>query len=83
MKYIVLNTPSGESPVLFPRAFMHRFVAELFPSMSVVSAGFVRSVNGEIECYGISTGLGLECRPGRDTALVERALQENGDAPSG
>ena len=49
MKYIVLRAPAGEAPVLFPRDFLHRYVAELFAPMRVVAAGFVRIGDGGVE----------------------------------
>ena len=46
MKYIVVQGPDGEAPVLFPRAFMHKWVAEQLKPLDAVAAGFVRSANG-------------------------------------
>ncbi|MFO1155831.1 MAG: hypothetical protein U1E43_03200 [Rhodospirillales bacterium] len=76
MKYIVVDAPGGEAAVLFPRTFLHRWVAGLFAPMTVVSAGFVRVREGGLECYGHSAGLGMNARPIADTALVARALAE-------
>lgn len=76
MKYVVVQAPTGEAPVLFPREFMHRYVADLLKPMPVVSAGFVRCNADGVECYGRSTGLKLASRPGPDTALVDRALRQ-------
>ena len=70
MKYIVLRSPDGEAPVLFPRAFMHRYVAEMFRPMEVIAAGFVRMTDGNIDCHGASSGLSIRSRPNRDSALV-------------
>jgi hypothetical protein len=78
MKYIVLRAPAGETPVIFPRDFLHRYVAELFAPMRVVAAGFVRISDGGVECYGRSAGLGIPSRPAVDTALVARALAGDG-----
>lgn len=74
MKYIVVDAPGGEAAVLFPRVFLHRWVAGLFEPMKVVSAGFVRTGEGGLECYGRSAGLGMNARATADTALVARAL---------
>ena len=74
MKYIVLSAPGGEAAVLFPRTFMHRWVAGLFAPMKVISAGLVRAGKGGLECYGRSAGLGIAARPASDTGLVARAL---------
>ena len=74
MKYIVVDAPGGEAAVLFPRTFMHRWVAGLFAPLRVVSAGFVRAQESGLECYGRSTGLGLSARAIADTAMVARAL---------
>jgi len=75
VKYIILAGPNGEAPVLFPREFMHRYVAELFSPMPVVAAGFVRSTPDGPECYGTSSGLKIVSRGNRDTALVAEALK--------
>lgn len=80
MKYIVLDGPGGAAAVLFPRSFMHRWVAGLFAPMRVISAGFVRMGTDGPECYGRSTGLGLSARPAADTALVADALAESDPA---
>ena len=76
MKYIVLRTPDGEAPVLFPCGFVHCQVAEKFAPMAVASAGFVTITGGAIACSGASASLGLGARPRHDTALVARALAE-------
>lgn len=70
MKYIIIRTPDGEAPVVFPRAFLHRYVAGLFAPMEVTAAGFVTMVEGRLRCYGKSAGLRLPSRPERDSALV-------------
>ncbi|MBL8668398.1 MAG: hypothetical protein JNM48_13155 [Rhodospirillales bacterium] len=80
MKYIVLDAPGGAAAVLFPRSFMHRWVAALFAPMPVLSAGFVRTGTDGLECYGRSSGLGLAARPEADTALVADALAESDPA---
>jgi hypothetical protein len=76
MKYIVVRAPSGEQPILFPRAFLHSYAALLFRPMQVVAAGFVRTGADGPECYGLSAGLNIRSRPERDTALVRQALSE-------
>lgn len=83
MKFLIVQAPTGEAPVLFPRDFMHSYVAGLLSPMPVISAGFVRRSGDGIECYGRSNGLHIASRPGADTALVARLLDENAahDAP--
>ena len=76
MKYLVVQAPSGEVPVLFGRGFMHRYVATILAPMPVVAAGFVRRQGEVIECYGRSAGLNIAARPGPDTRLIEQALAE-------
>lgn len=84
MKYIVLRTPGGsEEAVLFPRSFLHRYVADLHAPLEVVSAGFVRQTNGQLECYGASVGLRIASRPEPDSALVNRALAAEFSADDG
>lgn len=82
MKYIILRAPDGEAPVLFPRTFLHSYVAEIFRPLDVVAAGFVGMAGGTIECYGVSRGLGIRSRPGRDTTLVAAALNDGASAAS-
>jgi hypothetical protein len=84
MKYIILRGPSGELPVLFPREFMHRWVAERFAPMPVVAAGFVADGADGPRCYGVSSGLKIAARPAIDTELLRDALAEGsaGDAPA-
>lgn len=74
MKYIVVRTPNGEAPVLFPREFIHRWVARTLSPMPVLSAGFVRLDGGQPRCFGTSESLNLRSRPDRDSALVGQAL---------
>jgi hypothetical protein len=82
VKYIVVRTPNGEAPILFPNALMHRYVAELFAAMPVIAAGFVRSAPDGAECYGASAGLKIASRPAIDSALVSASLTE-GRTPFG
>ena len=82
MKYIILRSPDGEAPVLFPRTFLHSYVAEIFRPLEVIAAGFVRMAGGTIECYGVSQGLRIRSRPGRDTTLVAAALNDGANAAS-
>lgn len=76
MKYIIVRTPNGEAPVVFPRAFLHRYVASLFAPMEVTAAGFVTMAEGRLRCYGKSAGLRLPSRPERDSALVNAGLDD-------
>ena len=80
MKYIILRTPDGEAPVVFPRAFLHRYVASLFAPMEVTAAGFVTMSEGRLHCYGKSAGLRLPSRPERDSSLVNAGVSGRGSA---
>ncbi|MBK8175698.1 MAG: hypothetical protein IPK66_10660 [Rhodospirillales bacterium] len=81
MKYIILRAPAGDAAVLFPREFMHRYVAQLFAPAPVLAAGFVRWSDAGPECYGHSAGLKIASRGVIDSALVMRALTL--DMPTG
>jgi hypothetical protein len=81
MKYIIVRTPSGEAPILFPREFIHGWVASTLSPMPVVAAGFVRLAGGHPKCYGTSESLRISSRPGRDTDLVARSLGQAADEP--
>jgi hypothetical protein len=74
MKYIVLNEPGGELPVIFARKFYHAYMADRFAPARVVSAGFVRLSNGDPECFGGSSSLGIASRLHRDSELIRRYL---------
>lgn len=74
MKYIIVNGPDGEMPVVFPRAYYHNDVAHRFAPAKVVAAGFVRLTDGTTECYGGSSSLRIVSRRHRDSELVARHL---------
>lgn len=76
MKYIVFSGPMGEAAILFPRSFLHSWVAGLFAPMPVISAGFVSETTEGLQCHGRSAGLGIAARPGRDSLLVVQALAD-------
>jgi hypothetical protein len=76
VKYIVIRTPNGEAPILFPRELIHRWVAGTMAPMPVVAAGFVRLDDGRPRCFGASESLNLRSRPERDSTLVGQALGE-------
>ena len=61
---------------------MHRYVAEIFRPMDVIAAGFVRMTDGNIDCHGASSGLGIRSRPNRDSALVSAILHDADSAVS-
>lgn len=82
MKYIILRTPNGEAPVLFPRAFLHAHVAQLFKPMDVVAAGFVTGADDTLQCHGASAGLRIASRPGIDTAILNNGLKDDPVAPA-
>ena len=60
---------------------MHQWMAGQLAPMEPVAAGFVISVDGRLQCYGVSDGLKLASRPDRDSALVNRGLDEDGEKP--
>ncbi|MCP5365691.1 MAG: hypothetical protein H6905_10785 [Hyphomicrobiales bacterium] len=76
MKYLIVDAPGGEVPVLFPRGFMHRYMADRLAPLPVVAAGFVKNVDGQLACFGHSTGLKLGSRPERDSELLRIALAD-------
>lgn len=80
MKYIVLKTPDGDAPILFPDSLVHSDVAAKLGPLTVVSAGFVRWSAEGIRCYGHSASLRIGSRGAIDAALVLRQLQDTADA---
>ena len=75
VKYIVVRSPDGEAAILFPRAFMHKWVADIHKPLETIAAGFVKSSGGQLQCYGASSSLKLASRPGLASDLVNRALE--------
>jgi hypothetical protein len=77
MKYIILDanpyTHDLETPVLFPEWLTHKNVAQAFPGVSVISAGFVKHAAHGVVCHGESTSLGLRPRM-EDAELIEQCL---------
>lgn len=71
MKYIVYEQFGGlEVVILFPQFLEHKDVAYVLTSRTkLVSAGFVKLINGEFHVSGKSTSLNLSSRP-EDTDLI-------------
>ncbi len=74
MKYIILDTPHGQQPVVFPASFNHSWMAGQMKDMEVVSAGFVDQGPDGVSCHGFSESLGVKSRPDFDTELLARLL---------
>ncbi len=74
MKYVVLITEEGETPIIFPKELFHDEVANAVENRGVVSAGFVRLSDGKIKCYGESLGLELSSRGEGDTSLIQHCM---------
>jgi hypothetical protein len=77
VKYIVIKTGGGECPLLFPRDFSHRYMADLFAPAPIVAAGFVHEGQDGISCGGESAGLRIGSRGGLDAALIRGALGDD------
>ena len=75
LKYLVLEVPDGEAPVLFGREYFHAFMATRFEPARVIAAGFVRLTDKGPECYGTSTSLRIGSRRAEDAALIARHLR--------
>lgn len=76
MKYIMVLTPSGEAPFIFPDFIGHRqfVIDQQINPRHVISAGFVQLVNGKIDAHGRSHELNLAAKEG-DSALISRAME--------
>lgn len=74
MKYVIVRTPSGEAPVVFPSEFMHAYMAQQLAPAEVLAAGFVSLGEGGVECFGSSAGLRIRSRGEQDARLVARSL---------
>lgn len=78
MKYIMLNTLNGFSPILFPESFSHHSMADAHirarAGHVTVSAGYVKLTAEGVVCYDESVSLGLKPRL-EDATIIERALR--------
>lgn len=74
MKYVVVRTPGGEAPVVFPTQLMHAYIARQLAPAEVVAAGFVTLNDGKVRCYGSSAGLHIAARGERDAMLIGDGL---------
>jgi len=74
MKYVVLITDEGETPIIFPERLFHDEIANAVENREVVSAGFVRLSGSKIECYGESLGLELSSREEADASLIQHHM---------
>ncbi|MGB0749419.1 MAG: hypothetical protein ACPGO3_11795 [Magnetospiraceae bacterium] len=81
MKYLILNTPHGEVPILFGGSLIHRWVWESLGGLGVVGAGFVRLENGEPTCFGRSDSLNIASRGAIDAALITKNLMAPAKKP--
>lgn len=79
MKYVRFKQIGYSHDVIFTfsnRVQHLQFVEQLgLDEVGVISAGFVREVDGQLECYGDSVSLERECIVDEDTLLLRRELE--------
>lgn len=73
LKYVMLPTPIGDWPVLFPETIRHALAVDR-REVKPVSAGFVNVARGVVTAFGHSESLGLACRP-QDSAIIRDTLK--------
>ena len=69
MKFVILQTRNGETPILFPDTVFHDQVEEAFDHNGVISAGFISFAAGKLSCHGESESLGIKAR-GEDDEIT-------------
>lgn len=75
MKYVVLQTPDGETPVIFPEDMYHDQIEEALGHQEVIAAGLVDLKDGKVRCYGESFSLGIKSRGEDDQVLIVHRLR--------
>lgn len=71
MKYIVISSPHGELPIIFPDVIVSREMLERMARKTAVSGGFIDFSGNGVKCYGESTSLGVTSRRERDASLIQ------------
>jgi hypothetical protein len=75
-KYLVLDlADAGETMLIFPPHSIHAEVADRFPGIEILSAGFINYSHTErkLQCYGRSDSLRLGAKE-TDSILATRLL---------
>ena len=76
MKYIIIDSYYYPmAPILFHPCISHKEMANNFRA-EILSAGFVRIINNEIEVFGQSTSLGKAPNYEFDVMLIAMTLLE-------
>lgn len=79
MKYIIYDTGMYDSVIIFDHITQHVDMAQkMYAIDSVVSAGFVRIVDGKFECFGRSVSLDINSRSD-DSAYVNKFMGVTND----
>ena len=78
MKYLILQTQDGETPVIFPEFMYHDQLEEALEHDGVIAAGFIKLDKGKLVCFGESSSLGIESRKEDDVMLVQYRLLSGG-----
>jgi len=74
MKYLILQTPDGETPIIFPDFMYHDQVEEALDHKEVIAAGLIKLDGGKITCYGESSSLGIGSRGEDDEMVIHHRL---------
>jgi hypothetical protein len=74
MKYLIVQTPDGETPVIFPDYMYHNDFEEMLGGPDVVAAGLIEIVEGKVRCSGSSLSLGIDSRGEDDQFVINQRL---------
>lgn len=74
MKYLIVQTPDGETPIIFPKYMYHDHFEEMLGGPEVIAAGEVDLIDGKIRCSGKSFALGIMSRGADDEVLIVHRL---------
>ncbi len=78
MKYLILRTQDGETPIIFPEFMYHDQVEEALDHEEVIAAGFIKIESGKLQCYGESSSLGIASRSEDDAVVIEHHMLTKG-----
>jgi len=74
MKYLILLTENGETPIIFPDFMYHDQVEEAMEHDGVIAAGFIKADADRLTCFGISESLGIVSRGEDDEIVIHHQL---------
>jgi hypothetical protein len=74
MKYLIVQMPDGETPVIFPDYMYHDQFEEMLGGPDVIAAGLIEIIEGKVRCSGSSLSLGIDSRGEDDLFVILQRL---------